>query len=353
MEKVRLSASRISTAEKCSWVYWCKYKNKIPDSSNTGASRGSVCHNIFEYLGKERHNHHYESILKSQSIKGSKAVSKLVEIQAANQNPPVNGPEDLDLIDKFIVNGLNYDFYGSDVETPFEAISEKTFDIDIDDGDKKYYIYGFIDKLFLYDKGKRAVIRDFKTSKKVYSGHEITDNLQNLIYGLAVKKMYPHCEDLRTEFLFLKFDLSEDLLGNDGDGVLKLEPMSLNELEGFEYHLTEIQSYLDNFNYDTACSNFAADQPFPDDKSFSGPLSCGFAKQPGQLKKDGTPMWHCNYKFAFDYWVVKSADGKIISSCKEDDKDTLIANKSKGEYIEKMHYEGCPKYVNPKDDFDL
>lgn len=353
MKKVRLSASRISTAEKCSWVYWCKYKNKIPDSSNTGASRGSVCHNIFEYLGKERHNHHYKSILNSQSIQGSKAVSKLVEIQASNQSPPVNGPEDLDLIDKFIVNGLNYDFYGSDTETPFEAISEKTFDIDIDDGDKKYYIYGFIDKLFLYDKGKRAVIRDFKTSKKVYTGHEITDNLQNLIYGLAVKKMYPQCEDLRTEFLFLKFDLSEDLLGNDGDGVLKLEPMSLNELEGFEYHLTEIQSYLDNFNYDTACSNFAADQPFPEDKSFSGPLSCGFAKRPGQLKKDGTPMWHCNYKFPFDYWVLKNIDGEIINSYKEEDKHLLIADEGKGEYIEKLHYGGCPKFNVKNDDIDL
>ena len=70
--KTRLSASRISTAEKCSWVYWCKYINKVPDSSNTGASRGSVCHNVFEYLGKERHKKHLELILKSNSIKGSK-----------------------------------------------------------------------------------------------------------------------------------------------------------------------------------------------------------------------------------------------------------------------------------------
>lgn len=57
-KKVRLSASRIGTAKKCSWVYWSKYVNKIPDSSNTGASRGSVCHNIFEYLGKDRHKKH-------------------------------------------------------------------------------------------------------------------------------------------------------------------------------------------------------------------------------------------------------------------------------------------------------
>jgi hypothetical protein len=352
-KKVRLSASRISTVEKCSWVYWCKYINQIPDSSNSGASKGSVCHNIFEYLGKDRHKKHYNNIIKQNSISGSKAVLKLVETQARLQDPPVNSAEDLDMIDAFIVNGLNHDFYGDSNEKPFEALSEKTFDIEIDDGDKHYYIYGFIDKLFLYDKGKRAVIRDFKTSKKVYVGKEITNNLQNLIYCLAVKKMYPNCEELQTEFLFLKFDLESDLLGLDGEGVLKMEPMSLNELDGFEYHLTEIQSYLDNFNYNTACSNFAADQPYPEDKSFSGPLSCGFAKQPGQLKKDGTPMWHCNYKFPFDFFALKDSDGNIIKTAKEGEEHKLSPDDSVGEYLEKMHYEGCPKFNTQKDSFDL
>jgi hypothetical protein len=352
-DNVRLSASRISTVEKCSWVYWCKYINKLPDSSNTGASRGSVCHNIFEYLGKKRHKKHFDSIIKKNSISGSKAVSKLVETQARAQDPPVDSGEDLDMIDSFIVNGLNYDFYGESRGKPFEAVSEKTFDIEFEEGDKKYYIYGFIDKLFLYDKGRKAVIRDFKTSKKVYVGKEITNNLQNLIYCLAVKKLYPNCEELQTEFLFLKFDLDSDLLGLDGEGVLKMSPMSLSELDGFEYHLTEIQSYLNNFNYDTACSNFAADQPFPDDKSFSGPLSCGFAKTPGQLKKDGTPMWHCNYKFAFDYFALKDVDGNTIKSAKEGEEHLLLADKSLGQYIEKINYEGCPKFNAQKDDLDL
>ena len=29
-----LSASRIKTAESCSWLYWCKYKLNSPDKSN-------------------------------------------------------------------------------------------------------------------------------------------------------------------------------------------------------------------------------------------------------------------------------------------------------------------------------
>lgn len=352
-KNVRLSASRVGTAKKCSWVYWSKYINKIPDSSNTGASKGSVCHNVFEYLGKDRHKKHYNNILKDNSINGSKAVSKLVEIQASQQDPPVNSKDEMDMIDEFIVNGLRYDFYGNDGGDLSDSFSEQTFELEINEDGKNYYIYGFIDKLFLYDKGKRAVVRDFKTSKKVYAGSEVTDNLQNLMYCLAVKKLYPNCEDIATEFLFVKFNLEPDMLGNDGDGVLKMGSMPLDEIEGFEYHLTDIQSYLNNFDEKDAVSNLAANQPYATDGTFTGPVSCGYAKKPGQLKKDGSPMWYCNYKFPFDYYVLKDKDGNLIKSVKEEDEYKLVADKSSGEYIEKLHYEGCPKFTVKKDGIDL
>lgn len=345
-KNVRLSASRIGTVEKCSWVYWNKYVQGVPDGSNEGASRGSVCHNVFEYLGKDRHQHHLENVLKYKSINGSEALSRLVKIQASKQNPPVNQDVNLDLMDDFIINGLSYDFYGDTEQKPKLAVSEKVFDLEVNEDGKKYHIYGFIDKLFLYDKGKRAVIRDFKTSKKVYAGKEITDNLQNLMYCLAVKKLYPDCKHLSTEFLFLNFDLSPDLLGNPGEGVLKLDPVTDEELEGFEYQLSDVQSYLENFSEETAVSNFASDQPYPTDKSFAGPLSCGFAKFPGQLKKDGTKMWHCHYKFPFDYWVLRSKEGDLLSSALFDEKSFLSPDTAKGEYIEKAHYSGCPKFTN-------
>jgi len=343
-EHVRLSASRISTAKKCSWVYWSKYANKIPDSSNTGASRGSVCHNIFEYLGKDRHKKHFDSALESGTTNSSKALSKLIKIQASKQDPPVDNESDLDLMDKFIINGLNYDFYGDSDKKPYKAISEKVFDLEIEEEGKSYHVYGFIDKLFLYDKGRKAIVRDFKTSKKVYVGSEIDDNLQNLIYCLAVKKMYPKCKEVKTEFLFLNFDLSSDLLGDKGQGVLEMDIMSDEEVEGFEHQLTEIQEYLDNFDRQDAEANLAANQPYPEDKTFSGPISCGFASYPGQLKKDGTPMWHCNYKFPFDYWALKDSGGKIISTAKEEDKDQLVPDESKGEFLDKLSYKGCPKF---------
>ena len=34
----KLSASRIKTAQSCSWLYYCKYKLKLPDKGNDGSS---------------------------------------------------------------------------------------------------------------------------------------------------------------------------------------------------------------------------------------------------------------------------------------------------------------------------
>ena len=200
-DSVRLSASRISTAEKCSGFIGASMSTRCQILLILEL-QGSACHNIFEYLGKNRHKHHYDNILKEGSISGSRAVNKLVQIQAANQDPPVNSTEDLDMIDEFIVNGLKFDFYGDEITNPWKALSEETFDISIDSDGKQYHIYGFIDKLFLYDKGRKALIRDFKTSKKVYTGSELTDNLQNLIYCLAVKKCTQTAKSFKQSFFF-------------------------------------------------------------------------------------------------------------------------------------------------------
>ena len=89
---------------------------------------------------------------------------------------------------EMIFNGLTYDFFGKDLGKPNEDYSEKDFLIIENNGDIKYKIRGFIDKLFLYKRKKFAIIRDFKTSKSVFKGKDYTDNLQDLMYSLAVKK---------------------------------------------------------------------------------------------------------------------------------------------------------------------
>ena len=271
-ELTKLSASRIKTAQTCSWTYWCNYKLKLPDAGNDGSSRGTICHNVFELLG-DKHKREYNKIIKDGTIWNTKVVASQVKKEAEELN--VNDQENLDLIDEMIVNGLRCDFFGDENEKPVLAESERFFDLEIDKPELgiRYAIRGFIDKLFVY-KDNSVIIRDFKSSKSVFKGKEITDNLQNLIYCLAVKHLMPETEP-QSEFLFLRFDLEADLLGNPGKGRLKMDKISNEELEGFEYQLTQFQNYLDNFNEESAKSNLAATQDYPKDGTFGGPLACG------------------------------------------------------------------------------
>lgn len=345
-----LSASRIKTLQQCSWKYWCNYKLKLPDKSNDGASRGWICHLIFELLGEPRHKKHYESIIKYGSIFKCPPIKRLVDYHAKKLN--VNDHENLQLIDSMTVNGLHYDFFGSDEHKPTKAISEEAFDIEVENEDFSYRIKGFIDKLFLYEDTSYALIRDFKSSKQVFKGKEVSDNLQDFMYSLAVKHLYPEYKKRESEFLFLKFDLTKDMFNNTGNGVLKMEPLSDSELYGFQYELTEIQRVIDNFDEEQAHSNFAGAQPYPSDGTFGGPLACGkdgFKMSRGQpvLDKNGDPIkaFICSFRKPFDYYVLKNKDGSIIKTAFKDDLKSLEDIKNSGDTIELTSYKGCPYWI--------
>lgn len=358
-KKVKLSASRISTAKKCSWLYYCKYILKLPDTSNDGASRGWICHLIFECLGNPRHKKTYNEIIKQGDIFSVKSIERLVRYHAKKLK--VNDDENIDLIKNMTLNGLQYDFFGTDNGKPTKSISEEKFDLEINEDGKRYNILGFIDKLFLYKKKKQAIIRDFKTSKQVFKGAEITDNMQNLMYCLAVKHLYPEYLKRQSEFLFLKFDVSRDLLGHPSKGIVQMEELSGDELEGFELQLTEIQKYLESFGEEEAKSNFAGDQGYPSDGTFGGPLVCGkdgFKMSRGSevLDDNGNPIkaYICAFRKSFTYYVSLDKEGNVIKSAFEEDKHKL--KEEEGGSIEKRLYEGCPRWTQNKivdDEFTL
>ena len=345
----KLSASRIKVAQTCSWQYWAKYILKLPDKSNDGAKRGSICHLVFECLGNPRHKKHYTKILRSKNIFASEPVKRLVLKHARKEQ--VDDQENIDLIKDMTLNGLNYDFFGKENGKPTKSISEKEFNIEVDEDGKKYAIRGFIDKLFLYKKKSLAVIRDFKSSKQIFKGKEITNNLQDLMYSLAVKHLYPEYLKRQSEFVFLKFDLNKDIFGEFGKGLLKMVEVTDEELEGFEYELTEIQKYLDNFSIHHAKSNYASDQDYPKDGTFGGPLVCGkegYKKRRGEflLDAEGCKIenYICSVRKPMEYYVLLDKDGKIIGSSFKDDKKSLQAKKKKGQKIELRKYQGCPKW---------
>ena len=334
--RTSLSASRIKTAQSCSWKYWCSYRLKLPDKSNDGARRGSICHLVFECLGENRHKKHFSVIIKKKDVFSSKAVERLIRKHAKKEG--INDEDNIKQICDMTLAGLQYDFFGTENGKPSEALSEQDFEIDVKEGKFDYRIKGFIDKLFLYKKQGLAIIRDFKSSKEVFKGKDLENNLQDLMYSLAVKKQFPNYNNRHSEFLFLKFLPNEK-------GVVKMPALTEEELDGFQSELTEIQKYLDNFDIQTAFSNLAAKQDYPKDNSFSGPLQCGRAVHKGQLKKDGSLMYHCPYKFDFYYYKICDMKGVMVASCFLEDFDEYIKKYPEDKYLyQTMWYQGCPAF---------
>jgi ATP-dependent helicase/DNAse subunit B len=328
-EQQILSASKIKTFESCSWKYWCNYHLKLLQENNDGARRGTVCHLIFELLVDSRHKKHFDLILLSKSLSSSEPVSRLV--RKALKREGGYSEENYLLCEEMIVVGLGNDFYGkkgvvTSPEKEFLLESEKP----------KYKIRGFIDKPIEYEKKLKIV--DYKSSKNKFNNKELKSNVQAMAYTLASKKLWPKLKNVIVEFLFLRFPKSPS----------QQIRFTKEQLSGFEYYLEHIYKIINNFTESNAKSNFASSHPMPKrDEGFCGPLNCGFAKHKGQLKKNGELMWHCPFKFDFNYYSLVDKDGKLLKN--SFNKESL--DDTKGE-IQLKAYKGCPAHTYD-DDFDF
>jgi len=322
-----ISASRIKTFESCSWLYYAKYTLKVPDSTNEGALKGSVVHDIFEILILPKHKKKYKLIIKKNHISGCPSVNRLVKLYIKKYKLP-DKQEIYDHINQMILVGLKTDFYVKGAK-----LIKPEYEFNILNQSPKYLIRGFIDRPS--KKGNEVIIDDYKSSKKKFEGEDIESNMQAIIYSIACKKIWPELTP-KVRFIFLQFP---------EDPLMEIS-FSEEQLRGAEHYLESIQTKLDNFSKKQAYSNLAAEKGMPADGTFSGKLMCGFAKEPGQLKKDGNPMWHCSYKFPFKYYVVKK-NGQTVKSYKK--KEEIVLNE--GETIEEMLYQGCPKFNNALNEF--
>jgi hypothetical protein len=318
-----LSASKIKTLENCSWLYWCNYHLKLPQSKNEGSQKGEVCHWLFETLLNQKHQTKVAKIIKEGSTTAVPSIHRLMKLYIRKAGLP-NTQTILLHIDQMVLVGLRNDFYvkGGKLLAP-----EYKFDII----KPAFRIKGFMDKPSL--KGKTVLIEDYKSSKMKFKGEDEESNMQALMYSYAARQIWPSYQPV-VRFIFLQYP---------DDPIMDVS-FTDDALAGFELYLEDIQKRVNMFNENSAKSAFAADIK-PHDDGFNGSLLCGFAKRPDELKKDGTKKWHCAYRFGFDYWVVKK-DGKIVSSSKE---EIDLKNLKKGETVEKMHYDGCPKHRSPLD----
>ncbi len=316
-EKI-LSASRIKTLESCSWSYYCNYELKIPQRQNEGSLRGTICHLVFELILKKKHNRHKELISKASSLDGSPSIKRLI-IKHLNQDAkehdlPMNSEENYELINKMIVVGLRYDFFGeggkvTDPEKEFLVVSEEP----------KYKIRGFMDKPIMYKKDKTIKIVDYKSSKQKFRGEELTANIQAMSYSLASLKLWPTLKPT-IEFLFLRFPKS----------AAQQCVYTVEELEGFEYFLESCYKQINSFSEKDARTNYAKD-----------------GKSSWMCKAGKT--WRCPYLDAFDYYELQDKDSKFIRSARK--KENL--KQKKGEKIVEKRYDGCPAHPHPSKQIDI
>lgn len=325
-----LSASRIKTLQTCSWQYYVNYILNLKDEGNPGSKMGSLVHVIYECLGNPRHKKHYDDLLSSQKLDGSKVIKRYLE-----RGLKKNGLDEsyLPLVDTMLIEGVNYDFFGQAEGEPTESFSELNFDIQKNEEGKKYRIMGFIDKLFLYKEQCKVKIRDFKSSKRQFEGKDVDDNIQDLMYRLAVKHLYPEYLRQKMEFVFLQFDCKQA-------GVVKTPDVCDGELEGFEHFLTEIQQLVDNFDERAAKSNLAYDKGYVKEEGFAGRVVCGRADRPDALKKDGSAAWYCPCKFASEYWAVVEKK-KTIKTFKTEKEAKDFAGEKE---VKRMLYKGCSAF---------
>ena len=258
-----LSASRIKTLETCSWVYWNNYHTKVPQRSNDGSDRGTICHTVFELLLNKRHLKNYKRIIKKNAIDGDKGVDKLVKKLSAKVKLDESNYK---LLNDMILVGLKNDFFGEGGE-----IIKPEYDFNIQNDEPKYHIRGFIDKPIKIKKEMHII--DYKSSKYKFRGDDLEANIQAMMYSLASKKLWPKLKPI-VKFLFLRFPKQpiQELVFDD------------NQIKGFEHYLEHINDYVNKFDEESARSNFAVDS----------------VKNKWMCQVGG---WKCPYKDPYKYYV--------------------------------------------------
>lgn len=327
-KEINISASKLDTFESCSWMYWCKYHLKLPDQGNLGSKKGNVCHGVFEALLKENNKRQ----LYVDQIKNDKTCKNIPSLwRYINSLGKKEGLFDSDHfahVDEMIYAAVKEGDFIPD-RSKYDVIPEQHFKYQIH---KNIFINGFIDVKIINKKTGEILIRDYKSSKEKFAPKKIISNFQGMMYALSVYKETGVVPDVC--FWFLQYP----------NNIRQMMPrVTASELNGYEAYLKyAIAEQMDKFSHVHAKLGYAKNKPKPDkDEGFTGCLKCGFAKHKGQLKKDGSKMWACDFKFGFDYFVVRDNNGEIIKKSHyiQDLQKHYPLNK-----IEKLNYSGCPAH---------
>lgn len=223
------SYSKLEVSEKCPMQYNIKYNQKqYAPQSAIALSLGTLCHKILELKArmlmerdKELTEMDYDylfSVLRSgieektekgtEVIPGIEDIKKKFGFEIWYEPDNASGMNYEEKIDKFIKEVVPSRFDDTPEWKPFGA--EMDFDFVYNYGTeeepKEIHIHGFIDGVLVDDveNPTKFMVKDYKTSKKVYPDTQLKTSLQQSIYGLALYTMYGILpEDYEYDFILI------------------------------------------------------------------------------------------------------------------------------------------------------
>lgn len=317
-----LSASKIKTFDSCSWQYYCSYHLNIPQEKNSGAIRGTIVHNLFELISKEKHQHYIKKIHMAGCPSKVPEINRFLSRQFSKEEISLDAEvkptkskygkkNNWQTVCDMVTTTIRAEFLSKDFENiigsehEFNHINEKP----------KYAVRGFIDRVEEEDPDTLKIL-DYKSSAKKFTGEEQSSNIQAMIYSLVARKIWKNYKKYKASFFFMRFP----------DDPYQDNEFSEEELDGLEHYLEYISGVLDDFDQKKATSSMAAR-----------------SREKSWLCQRGS--WTCPYKNPVTFYKVKNENDEFISShLKPEDAEKKILRSGKKYTIEMVEYKGCPAF---------
>jgi len=187
VEILKLSSSSMNTYKQCPLKYYYNYIEKAPRKQWVHFDLGNLCHKALEifhdiYMRKGTNGRSLNKLMKYAFSEARKDYEQLADIILQ---------EAKDLLNDYLKN-INK------IGMPVVKGVETSFKFNITDD---IIIRGFLDRVDVMKDGRFHIV-DYKTTKNA----KYLKPFQLLIYGLWLKRTYPHIDSFKASYLLLRHD---------------------------------------------------------------------------------------------------------------------------------------------------
>jgi putative RecB family exonuclease len=195
------SHSRLSTFEQCKLKFKFRYIEKLkPEIESTiEGFLGGIVHESLEWLYNQVINKNIpslEQVVEFYAIAWNKKYNSEIKIVNTELTP-----------ESYFDKGIKFliDYYVKNQPFSDNTIAiEHQITLDLN-GDGKYQLQGFIDRLVHDNKTNIFEIHDYKTGQ-LKSQEDLDNDRQLALYSLGVRKSFPEAKDVHLVWHYLDFN---------------------------------------------------------------------------------------------------------------------------------------------------